>query len=175
MQQNGRLCVKRFTRCFGAVLLCAPNLTSGIYSWIYLMAVCGVKVGFCQSVRTWIVQQNTKGVMWPRRHRHFVDFVLQWLQTAARGLSGETWKYLRGIVCQKMSILLFTPLHFVPVLYDWFSSWSPFTSMLFSYNKGEWWPSCHVLRSSQESESYRVWTTWRWIMTEFHMLSELFL
>ncbi len=74
MQQNGRLCVKRFTRYFVAVLLCAPSLTSGIFSWIYLMSVLGVKVGFCRSVPTRIVQQNTKGVRWPRRHRHFVGF-----------------------------------------------------------------------------------------------------
>lgn len=51
-----------FTRYFVAVLLCPPNLTSGIFSWIYLMSVVGVKVGFCQSVPTRIVQQNTKGV-----------------------------------------------------------------------------------------------------------------
>ncbi len=74
MQQNGRLCVKRFTRYFVAVLLCAPSLTSGIFSWIYLMSVLGVKVGFCRSVPTRIVQENTKGVRWPRRHRHFVGF-----------------------------------------------------------------------------------------------------
>lgn len=63
MQQNGRLFVKRFTRCFGPVLQFSPNLKCGIYSWIYLMAISGVKVGLCQSVRTRIVQQNTKGVM----------------------------------------------------------------------------------------------------------------
>uniref|UniRef100_A0A9J8CPQ9 Enhancer of polycomb homolog 1 (Drosophila) a n=1 Tax=Cyprinus carpio carpio TaxID=630221 RepID=A0A9J8CPQ9_CYPCA len=63
MLQNGRLCVKRFTRYFGAVLQCAPNLVNGLYSWIYLIDVCGVKNGVCQSVPTRIVQQNTKGVM----------------------------------------------------------------------------------------------------------------